>query len=187
MTCSRAPGAPWRDSFIKARGEIDPTRCFRSATLAAEWHRTVLRRSSPGVRRRRPRPSSGCGSTPAPTAALAVGNDDLRGGPTAGDRFKARTFAIGRRPAATFTHRLDLRHNWTRELLLAGFDAGSPTARIAESPATCREPDIVRRDHPTVRRDRIATDQPTGVEQRRVRAIAASQRAMGWISTTRRS
>jgi methyltransferase (TIGR00027 family) len=103
--------------------------------------------------------------------------------------FKARTFAeLGVAPAATLhSIGMDLRHNWTRELLLAGFDAGSPTAWIAEGLLGYLPPEAQDRLFDEITRlsapgSRIATDWQPDMQvlsNDGVRAIAASQRAQG--------
>jgi methyltransferase (TIGR00027 family) len=103
--------------------------------------------------------------------------------------FKARTFAeLGVTPAATLNSiGMDLRQNWTRELLLAGFDAGAPTAWIAEGLLGYLPPEAQDRLFDEITRlsapgSRIATDWQPDMQvlsNGGVRAIAASQRAQG--------
>jgi methyltransferase (TIGR00027 family) len=103
--------------------------------------------------------------------------------------FKGRTFAeLGVTPvAALHSIGIDLRQNWTRELLSAGFDTGVPTAWIAEGllgylPPVAQDrlfDEITRLSAPG---SRIATDwQPDirALTNDRVRAISVSQRAKG--------
>jgi methyltransferase (TIGR00027 family) len=103
--------------------------------------------------------------------------------------FKTRTFAeIGATPAAALhSIGIDLRQNWTRELLLAGFDTRVPTAWIAEGLLGYLPPDAQDRLFDEITRlsapgSRIATDWVLDVRvlaNDGVRAIAASQRAHG--------
>jgi methyltransferase (TIGR00027 family) len=103
--------------------------------------------------------------------------------------FKERTLAdLGVTPAATLhSIGIDLRRNWTRELLLAGFDTKVPTAWIAEGLLGYLPPEAQDRLFDEITRlsapgSRIATDwQPDmlALTNDRVRAISASQRAKG--------
>jgi methyltransferase (TIGR00027 family) len=103
--------------------------------------------------------------------------------------FKERTLAdLGVTPAATLhSIGIDLRRNWTRELLLAGFDTKVPTAWIAEGLLGYLPPEAQDRLFDEITRlsgpgSRIATDwqqDMLAVTNERVRAISASQRAKG--------
>ncbi|MDT5187806.1 MAG: hypothetical protein QOI28_57 [Mycobacterium sp.] len=103
--------------------------------------------------------------------------------------FKGRTLAeLGATPAATLRSiGIDLRRNWTRELLLAGFDTKVPTAWIAEGLLGYLPPEAQDRLFDEITRlsapgSRIATDwQPDmrALTNDRVRAISVSQRAKG--------
>ena len=103
--------------------------------------------------------------------------------------FKARTLAeLGVAPAATLhSIGMDLRHDWTRELLLAGFDAGAPTAWIAEGLLGYLPPEAQDRLFDEITRlsaagSRMATDWQPDMQvlsNDSVRAIVASQRAKG--------
>ncbi|MDT5197217.1 MAG: hypothetical protein QOG79_4850 [Mycobacterium sp.] len=103
--------------------------------------------------------------------------------------FKGRTLAeLGATPAATLhSIGIDLRRNWTRELLLAGFDTKVPTAWIAEGLLGYLPPEAQDRLFDEITRlsapgSRIATDwQPDirALTNDRVRAISVSQRAKG--------
>jgi methyltransferase (TIGR00027 family) len=103
--------------------------------------------------------------------------------------FKGRTLAeLGVTPAATLhSIGIDLRRNWTRELLLAGFDTKVPTAWIAEGLLGYLPPEAQDRLFDEITRlsapgSRIATDwQPDmhALTNDRVRAISVSQRAKG--------
>lgn len=103
--------------------------------------------------------------------------------------FKTRIFAeLGVAPATTLhSIGMDLRHDWTRELLLAGFDAVAPTAWIAEGLLGYLPPEAQDRMFDEITRlsapgSRIATDWQPDMQvlsNDGVRAIAASQRAQG--------
>jgi len=103
--------------------------------------------------------------------------------------FKGRTLAeLGVTPAATLhSMGIDLRRNWTRELLLAGFDTNVHTAWIAEGLLGYLPPEAQDRLFDEITRlsapgSRIATDwQPDmrALTNDRVRAISVSQRAKG--------
>ncbi|MDT5240753.1 MAG: hypothetical protein QOD97_2951 [Mycobacterium sp.] len=103
--------------------------------------------------------------------------------------FKGRTLAeLGATPAATLhSIGIDLRRNWTRELLLAGFDTKVPTAWIAEGLLGYLPPEAQDRLFDEITRlsapgSRIAADwQPDirALTNDRVRAISVSQRAKG--------
>jgi len=103
--------------------------------------------------------------------------------------FKERTLAeLGVAPTATLhSVGIDLRRNWTRQLLLAGFDTKVPTAWIAEGLLAFLPPDAQDRLFDEISRlsapgSRIATDwlpDMDSLTNDRIRAFSASQRAKG--------
>jgi methyltransferase (TIGR00027 family) len=103
--------------------------------------------------------------------------------------FKQRTLAeLGVTPTATLhAVGIDLRRNWTRQLLLAGFDTKVPTAWIAEGLLGYLPPEAQDRLFDEITRlsapgSRIATDWLPDMEaltNDRIRAFSASQRAKG--------
>lgn len=104
--------------------------------------------------------------------------------------FKERTLSdLGVTPTATLhTVGIDLRRNWTRQLLLAGFDTKVPTAWIAEGLMPYLPPEAQDRLFDEITRlsapdSRIATDwlpdMEASLNNDRMRAIGASHRAKG--------
>jgi methyltransferase (TIGR00027 family) len=104
--------------------------------------------------------------------------------------FKERTLAeLGVTPtAALHSVGIDLRRNWTRQLLLAGFDTKVPTAWIAEGLLAYLPPESQDRLFDEISRlsapgSRIATDWLPDMESAfnndRIRAFTASRRAEG--------
>lgn len=104
--------------------------------------------------------------------------------------FKERTLAeLGAAPTATLhSVGIDLRRNWTRQLLLAGFDTKVPTAWIAEGLLPYLPPEAQDRLFDEITRlsapdSRIAADwlpdMEAALNNDRMRAIGASQRAKG--------
>ena len=104
--------------------------------------------------------------------------------------FKERTLAeLGVSPTATLhSVGIDLRKNWTRQLLLAGFDTKVPTAWIAEGLLAYLPPASQDRLFDEISRlsapgSRIATDWLPDMEAAfnndRIRAFSASRRAEG--------
>jgi methyltransferase (TIGR00027 family) len=103
--------------------------------------------------------------------------------------FKERTLAeLGVTPTTTLhSVGIDLRRNWTRQLLLAGFDTKVPTAWIAEGLLGYLPPEAQDRLFDEISRlsapgSRIATDWLPNMEalnNERMRAIGARQRAKG--------
>jgi methyltransferase (TIGR00027 family) len=103
--------------------------------------------------------------------------------------FKERTLAeLGAAPTATLhSVGIDLRRNWTRQLLLAGFDTKVSTAWIAEGLLGYLPPEAQDRLFDEITRlsapgSRIATDWLPDMEalnNERMRAIGARQRAKG--------
>jgi methyltransferase (TIGR00027 family) len=103
--------------------------------------------------------------------------------------FKERTLAeLGATPTATLHGvGIDLRKNWTRQLLLAGFDTKVPTAWIAEGLLGYLPPEAQDRLFDEITRlsapgSRIATDwlpDMAALDNDRIRAFGASQRAKG--------
>ena len=103
--------------------------------------------------------------------------------------FKERTLAeLGATPTATLhSVGIDLRRNWTRQLLLAGFDTKVPTAWIAEGLLGYLPPEAQDRLFDEITRlsapgSRIATDwlpDMKSLTNDRMRAIGDSQKVKG--------
>jgi len=103
--------------------------------------------------------------------------------------FKERTLTkLGATPTATLhSVGIDLRRNWTRQLLLAGFDTKVPTAWIAEGLLAYLPPEAQDRLFDEITRlsapgSRIATDWLPDMESLnndQIRAFSARQRAKG--------